>query len=68
MRINLSSSVATAGFSKFADILSVALRWHHLLRFLNSSAGTPLPPLALLTTVLPKAHLTLLSECLALGE
>ena len=30
---NFSSPVATAEFSKFAGILSVAFSWHHLLGF-----------------------------------
>ena len=33
MKTELSSSVATAEFSKFADILSAAFSQHHLLRF-----------------------------------
>ena len=31
MKVNLSSSVATAEFSKFAGILNAALSQHHLL-------------------------------------
>ena len=37
-------------------------------RTCNSSAGIPSPPLALFVAVLPKAHLTLQSGYLALGE
>ena len=32
-KLNFSSPVATAEFSKFADILSAALSQHHLLGF-----------------------------------
>ena len=35
---------------------------------LNSSTGIPLYPLALLTAVLPTAHLTYTPKCLALGD
>ena len=45
-------------FSKFADRLNAALLYHHFFRILNSSPGIPSPPLALLTAVFPKAHLT----------
>ena len=37
-------------------------------RIWNSSTGIPSPPLALFLVMLPKAHLTLHSGCLALGE
>ena len=50
--------MATAEFSKFAGILSVALSKHHVLGFENSSTGIPSLPLALLVVMLPKAHLT----------
>ena len=33
MKLTFSSPVATAKFSEFADLLSVALSQHHLLRF-----------------------------------
>ena len=33
MKLTFSSPVATAEFSKFADILSAALSQHHLLEF-----------------------------------
>ena len=36
-------------------------------RIWNSSTGIPSPPLALFVMMLPKAHLTLHSGCLALG-
>ena len=47
--------MATAEFSKFAGILSVALSQHHLLEF---AIEIPSPPLALFIVMLPKAHLT----------
>ena len=37
-------------------------------RIWNSSTGIPSPPLALFSVMLPKAHLTSHSGCLALGE
>ena len=37
-------------------------------RIWNSSTGIPSPPLALFVVMLPKAHLTLHTGCLALGE
>ena len=37
-------------------------------RIWNSSAGIPPPPLALFVVMLPKAHLTCIPGCLALGE
>ena len=37
-------------------------------RIWNSSTGIPSPPLALIVVILPKAHLTCIPECLALGE
>ena len=37
-------------------------------RIWNSSMGIPSPPLALFVVMLPKAHLTSHSGCLALGE
>ena len=57
-----SSPVATAEFSKFAGILSVALSRHHLLGFENSSIGILSPPLALFILMLPKDCLTLHSR------
>ena len=57
MKTDLSSPVATAEFSKFVGILSIALSQHHHLGF-ESSTGIPLPPLALFIVMLPKAHLT----------
>ena len=60
--------MATAEFSKFADILSAALSLQHLLEFIkfknkiklkkNSSARILSPPLALFVVMLPKAYLT----------
>ena len=55
----LSSSVATAEFSRFAGILSAAVYRHHLLWFEFSSAGIPSPSLVLFLVMLPKTHLTL---------
>ena len=57
MKTDLSQSLATAEFSKFAGILSAALSQHHL-RIRNSSTGIPSPSLALFIVKLPKAHLT----------
>ena len=37
-------------------------------RIWNSSTGIPSPPLALFVVMLPKAHLTSIPGCLALGE
>ena len=57
--------MATAEFSKFADVLSATLSQNHLLGFSsngiveyfrNSSTGIPSPPLALFVVMLPKAH------------
>ena len=56
-KLTFSSPVATAGFSKFADILSVALTGASF-RILNSKAGIPGPPLAFFIVMLPEAHLT----------
>ena len=53
-----SSPVATAEFSKFADILSAALSQHHLSGFEIAQQEVLLPPLALFVVMLPKAHLT----------
>ena len=57
MKTDLSNPVATAEFSKFAGILSVALSQHHLLVW-NSSTRIWSPPWALFIVMLPKAHLT----------
>ena len=53
-----SSPVATAEFSKFADILSAALQQHHLLGYEIAQVEFPSPSLALFLVMLPKAHLT----------
>jgi len=53
--------VATAEFSKFADILSVALSQHYLLGF-ETATGIPSTPLALFIVMLSKVHLTLYSR------
>ena len=66
-KLTFSSPVATAEFSKFAGILSVALSQHHL-RIWNSSTGILSPPLALFIVILPKAHWLHIPGCLALGE
>ena len=50
MKTDFSSPVATAEFSKFADIVSAALSQHHLLGFeiaplalfIREGSGTPL--------------------------
>ena len=56
-KLTFSSLVATAEFSKFADI-----EWSTWIassfRIWNSSAGIPSPPLALFVVMLPKANLT----------
>ena len=55
--LTFCSPVATAGLSKFYDILNAALYQHHF-RIRNTSGGILSPPLALLVIMLPKAHLT----------
>ena len=50
-KLTFSSPVATAEFSKFADILSIVLSQHHLL-------GFEIPQLALFIVMLPKAYFT----------
>ena len=57
-KLTFSSTVDTAEFSKFGDILNAALLQPHSLGFLNSSAGIPSPALSLFVVMLPKAHLT----------
>ena len=57
-------------------LLSFPICWHPecstlrawLFRIWNSSARIPSSPLALFVVMLPKAHLTLHTGCLALGE
>ena len=44
--------MATAEFSKFADILSVALSQHHLSGFEIAQTGIQSPPLALFVSFL----------------
>ena len=59
--LTFSSPVATAGSSRFADILSARLLIEcktPSFTVLNSSTRFPLPSLSLLISVLPKAHLT----------
>ena len=53
--VTFSSLVATTEFSKFVDILSATAS---SFRIVNSSTGTPSPPLALLVVMFPKAPLT----------
>ena len=62
MKIDLSSPVATAEFSKFAGILSAPLSQHHLSGFEIALLELPSPPLALFVGMLSKAHLTLHSR------
>ena len=58
-KLTFSSPVATAEFSKFAGILSVALSTASPFRIWNSSAEIPSPPLALFVVMLTKASLSL---------
>ena len=58
MKTDLFQSWATAGSSRFADILNATLD-SIILMILNSSTRIISHPLALLTAVLLKAHLTL---------
>ena len=58
MKTDLFQVVATAEFSKFAGILSVALSQHHLLGFEIAQLNEiPSLPLALFIVMLSKAHL-----------
>ena len=50
-KLTFSSPMVTAGFSKFAGILSAALSQHHLRRF-------EIAPLVLFIVMLCKVHLT----------
>ena len=59
--------MATAEFSKFADILHAALSQHHLSGFeiapneiapFEIAPGIPSPPLALFIVMVSKVHLT----------
>ena len=54
----------------FPNLLAYWVQHFHsiIFRIWNSSIGIPSPPLALLVMMLSKAHLTLHSRCLALGE
>ena len=56
-KLTFSSTVDTAEFSKFGDILNAALLQPHSLGFLNSSAGIPSPLLSLFLVMFPKADL-----------
>ena len=49
--------MATAVFSKCADILNTALLTSSSFRIWSSSTGIPSPPLALFIIILPRAHL-----------
>ena len=53
-KLTFSIPGATAEFSKFVCVLGSALKQHHLLRFLNSSAGITSPPLILFMEMLLK--------------
>ena len=57
--------MATAEFSKFSGILSVALSRHHLSGFEIVSTGIPSPPLALFIVMLSKAHSTSISPSIS---
>ena len=57
-KLTFSSPLATAEYSKFADILSAALSQHHLLGFERAQMEFHHPPLALFVAMLPMAHLT----------
>ena len=57
-KLTFSRPVATAEFSKFANILSAALLQHHLLGFEIAQLEFHQPPLALFIVMLAKAHLT----------
>ena len=57
VKTDLFHFVATAEFSKFAGILSVALQQHYLLGFEIAQLELS-PPLTLFIVMLPKAHLT----------
>ena len=61
-KLNFSSPVATAEFTKFADIEYCTLT-KSSFRIWNSSAGIPSPALALFVVMFPKAHLTVESSC-----
>ena len=56
MKLTFSSPVATAEFSKFADVLSVALSQD--LSGFEIARGVPSPPLALFVVMLPNVHFT----------
>ena len=62
-KLTFSSPVATAEFSRFAGIFSVASSF----RIWNSSAGIASPPLVLFVVMLPKTHLTLDSRMSGIG-
>ena len=67
MKTDFSSPVATAGFSKFAGILSVAFSQHHLSGFEIAQLEFH-HSISFFIVMLPKAHLTYIPGCLALGE
>ena len=58
MKTDLSSSVATVEFSKFAGILSAAFSQHHLLEFEIAQLEFHHLHQLCLVVILPKAHLT----------
>ena len=57
-KLTFSSPVATAKFSKLADLLSAALSQHHLSGFELAQLEFQHLPLALFVVMLPTAHLT----------
>ena len=61
MRIDLFQSCGHCSCFRFAYIFKANNLMALSFRILNSSTGIPSHPLALLTAVLPKVHLTLLS-------
>ena len=66
-KLNFSSPVATAEFSKFVGILSAAISQHHLLGFEIAQLEFH-HLIAVFTVILLKAHLTSHSGCLALDK
>ena len=60
MKTDLFQSVATAEFSRFADVMSdvMSTLTPSSFRIWNSSARIRSPPLSLFTVMLPKTHLT----------
>ena len=67
-KLTFSGPVATAEFSKFCWYIECSTFTASSFRIWNSSTEIPSPPLALFIVMLPKAHFTLHSRCLVLGE